>query len=63
MQSSLPTEPADQNIKAVDPAEFGEIAKIVDITTPRNIGLPSHSKREDLGYPIRFELSLGNAFR
>ena len=38
-------------------AEFGEIAKIVDITTPRNISLPSHSKREDLGYPIRFELS------
>jgi len=29
MQSSLPTEPADQNIKAVDPAEFAEIAKIV----------------------------------
>jgi hypothetical protein len=29
MQSSLPTGPADQNIKAVDPAEFAEIEKIV----------------------------------
>jgi hypothetical protein len=32
MQSSLPTGPADQNIKAVDLAEFAEIAKIVDLT-------------------------------
>jgi hypothetical protein len=30
MQSSLPTGPADQNIKAVDPAEFAEIEKIVE---------------------------------
>jgi hypothetical protein len=29
MQLSLPIEPADQNIKAVDPAGFAEIAKIV----------------------------------
>jgi hypothetical protein len=29
MQSSLPTGPADQNIKAVDPAEIVEIAKII----------------------------------
>jgi hypothetical protein len=29
MQTSLPTEPADQNIKAVDLAEIAEIAKIV----------------------------------
>jgi hypothetical protein len=30
MQTSLPTEPADQNIKAVDLAEIAEIAKIVE---------------------------------
>jgi hypothetical protein len=35
MQSSLPAGSADQNIKAVDLAEFAEIAKIVEITTPR----------------------------
>jgi hypothetical protein len=29
MQTSLPTEPADQNIKAVDLAEIAEIAEIV----------------------------------
>jgi hypothetical protein len=29
MQSSLPTEPTHQNIKAVDLAEFAEIAMIV----------------------------------
>jgi hypothetical protein len=29
MQSSLPTEPAVQNIKAVDVAEFAETAEIV----------------------------------
>jgi hypothetical protein len=31
MQTSLPTETADQNIKAVDLAKFAEIAKIVDV--------------------------------
>jgi hypothetical protein len=31
MQPSLPVEPADQNIKAVDPAKFAEIAEIVAI--------------------------------
>ena len=30
MHSSLPTGPADQNIKAVDLAEFAKIAKIVE---------------------------------
>jgi hypothetical protein len=34
MQSSLPTGAADQNIKAVDLAEFAEIAKIV-LSEPR----------------------------
>jgi hypothetical protein len=29
MQTSLPTVPTDQNIKAVDVARFAEIAKIV----------------------------------
>jgi hypothetical protein len=31
MQSSLPSGPAEQNITAVDLAEFAEIAKIVDV--------------------------------
>jgi hypothetical protein len=30
MRPSLPPEPAHRNIKAVDPAEFAEIAKIVE---------------------------------
>jgi hypothetical protein len=30
MQSSLPAEPIDRNIKAVDVAEIGDIAKIVE---------------------------------
>jgi len=36
MQSSLPVEPRDRNIKPVDLAEFAEIAKIV----ARSIELP-----------------------
>jgi hypothetical protein len=31
MQSSLPAEPIDRNIKAADVAEIGDIAKIVAI--------------------------------
>jgi hypothetical protein len=30
MQTSLPTEPTDRNIKAVDVAEFAETAEIAD---------------------------------
>ena len=40
MQSSLPTEPADQNIKVVDPAIFAEIAKFVGPAFPGGIGGP-----------------------
>jgi hypothetical protein len=35
MQTSLPTEPADQNIKTVDLAEFAEIAKIIPAVESR----------------------------
>jgi hypothetical protein len=39
MQSSLPSEPAVQNIKAVDAAEFVEIAMIVEVCSygPRTV--------------------------
>jgi hypothetical protein len=37
MQSSLPTGQTDQNIKAVDPAKFAEIAKIVGRATPQAV--------------------------
>jgi hypothetical protein len=33
MQSSLPAEPTDRNIKAVDLAEIAKIAKIVEAAT------------------------------
>jgi hypothetical protein len=33
MQSSLPVEPGNQNIKAADVAEIGDIAKIVETAT------------------------------
>jgi hypothetical protein len=33
MHSSLPDEPIDRNIKAVDVAEIGDIAKIVETAT------------------------------
>src|ERR1700693_2158581 len=33
MQSSLPAEPIDRNIKAADVAEIGDIAKIVETAT------------------------------
>jgi hypothetical protein len=41
MQSSLPTQPTDQNIKAADLAKFVEIAKIVEALRPSR----SHSDR------------------
>jgi hypothetical protein len=37
MQSSLPTGPADQNIKDVDLADFAEFAKIVGAGPPQAV--------------------------
>jgi hypothetical protein len=53
MQSSLPTAPTDQNIKAVDPAGFAEIAKIdrrsraahAQLRSTNPAGLPISRKR------------------
>jgi hypothetical protein len=36
MQTSLPPEPGDRNIKAADVADSVEIAKIVEIATETN---------------------------
>jgi hypothetical protein len=44
MSSSLPTEPAGQNIKAVDVAEFAEIAKIVESATQTGCGARGYPK-------------------
>jgi hypothetical protein len=37
MQSSLPEEPTDRNIKAVDLADSAEIAKIVETATQTKV--------------------------
>jgi hypothetical protein len=44
MQSSLPVEPGDRNIKAADVAEIGDIAKIVETAT--------QTDEHDAGMPL-----------